>query len=295
MAKRSYAVLSAVLILASCGGSDDSATSKPTSVGGGTPTPSQAPAFTSGFDKVLENVWQGTGPADLIVSVVIANAGDFWLMYGLPQVSSSGSSGATSWAGFASASGFLQGSLDGINGVVKSTNLKEFTSTGLSYGLNIGLRLDGTYTAALNFDATLTSDNASSEFKTKPAPKTSYLYAVTPKLSEIIATWTGNELVGTAVATSVISPQTVLAQKANITLRAGGCEAKGEIVPRISSLVSENLFDVSLTSGDGCDLRSNKKFSGIATSQKISSGKSQMVIMAVSEDRESGFAFWASK
>jgi len=264
---------------------------KPTGINGSASTPE----VTSSFDKGLENVWHGTGPSNLIVNVLVANAGDFWLMYGLPEVSAAGSKSETTWQGFVSALGFFQGTLETNSGVVKSTNLKEFTSTGLSYGLNIGLKLDGTYVAGSSFDATLTSDNALSGIKTKPAPPTSYIYAVTPKLSDTVADWQGKELITAAPATIAISPQNTFGQKANIKLTVGKCSAVGEIVPRVTSLISENLFDVSLTTSANCDGRSNKKFFGIATSQKVASGKSQLLVMAVSESRDSGLAFWATK
>lgn len=262
-----------------------------------------APTPTTSSDKVVQGAWQGTASAptaNLISLATVGEAGTFFLLYGQANDEiKSLVAGSPPWKGFKAVDGLVQGTLKVDKGAVRATDLREFTSTGAIYDK---LTLEGTYNAsALN--ATLTRENSTSAVATKPAPVASYLYGVTPKLSEVEGRWEGNELVLSRIATGTIKRQTDLGQKGTIVAMIGAtCRVSGEVIPRSLSLASENLFDANLTFDAGCDSRSNKKFAGIVINQKIASVastpptiQSQLIIMAVTDDRSHGFVFSAQK
>lgn len=287
-----------LLLLSACGGGgNDSPSPPPIPPSGGVVLPAPTPSF----DKVVLGAWQGTASAptaNLISLAMVGEAGRFFLLYGQPNDEiKSLVAGSPPWRGFKAVDGLVQGTLTVNGGVVKATDLREFTSTGAIYEK---LTLEGTYNAsALN--ATLTRENSTSVVATRPAPVASYLYGVTPKLSEVEGTWTGSELVLSRSTTGTIKRQPDVGQKGNIEMTIGAtCRVSGEVIPRSLSLASENLFDANLTFDAGCDSRSNKKFAGIVINQKIASVastpptiQSQLIIMAVTDDRSHGFVFSA--
>ena len=287
MNKHLFTLFLATSLIASCGGGEDSPTSMPTSSGGGTTLASQPLVF----DKTVEGGWQGSGPPNSVVFALVGSGGAFWLAYGAPIVVPKGTKAETTWSGFLSLDGFVQGSLTSATGVVSSTDLKDFTRTGLNYQL----KLDGTYSAGSSFKATLASTEASSPVDTKPAPATSYIYGVIPRLSNLQGDWTGTELLGSSVANAKIATLSPVEEKATVEVALGSCIYRGEILPRISSIASENIFDVTLTSDAFCGPRSSTSFSGVAIAQKTALGKSEVLIMAVSRDRKLGFALLASR
>lgn len=235
--------------IASCGGGEDSPTSNPTSSGGGVVSTPQ----TYLFDKTLEGVWQGSGPPNTVVFAIIDNVnndGKFWLAYGAPKELPTGTKAITTWNGFKTLDGFVHGTLKTSNGVVTSSDLKDFTRTGKNYPLSLA----GTYVAGSSFKATLSSTGASNGIDTKPAPSTSYIYGSIPKLSDLNGAWTGKELVGNNDATVTVTTSSP-GSSAVINVEVGTvlgkkCVFDGNVLPRISSIASENLFDVTLTIKD---------------------------------------------
>ena len=228
-------------LIAACGGGEDSPTSNPTSSGGGVVSTSQ----TYLFDKALEGVWQGSAPPNTAVFAMINNDGKFWLAYGASKTLPTGAKAVTTWNGFLTLDGFVHGILKTSNGVVTASDLKEFTRTGKNYKLSLA----GTYAAGSSFKATLSSTDASKGIDTKPAPSTSYIYGSIPRLSDLVGVWEGQDLVGNnfAKVTVTTKPPGSSAELLVLVGTDQKCRFDGNVSPRISSIASQNLFDVNLS------------------------------------------------
>lgn len=250
-------------LIAACGGGEDGPTSNATSSGGGVVSTSQ----TYLFDKALEGVWQGTAPPNTAVFAMINNDGKFWLAYGAPKTLQTGAKGVTTWNGFLTLDGFVHGTLNTSNGVVKSSDLKEFTRTGKNYELSLA----GTYAAGSSFKATLSSTDASKVIDTKPAPLTSYIYGSTPRLSDLVGDWTGQDLVGNNVAKITVTTRPP-GSSAELKVLVGTdekCQLYGNILPRISSIASQNLFDVKLSYDYAKSHNCSTQITGTAVSDEV--------------------------
>jgi len=69
----------------------------------------------------------------------------------------------------------------------------------------------------------------------------------------------------------------------------------GTVIPRNPSIASENVFDTKLTAGASCAARSGLSFTGIALHQSVASGKTELVLLALTQDKAQPFALLASR
>lgn len=280
-------------LLTSCGGGESGSASTGSTI-----------ASTNLPQSSIEGVWQGLTPSGTVVMAAILDGGAFWMAYGLPTATSatSGSgattgtgttigtgttsgTGATSWRGFAGLDGFIQGVVTlGGSGNITGSELRDFASFGNLSELKLAGKLD----SSASISGTFTSPTAAVTLSIAPAPSSSYVYGTAARLSKVLGSWTGVDLSG-ASASAIID------SAAGIRITQGSCIYTGTVVPRNPSIASENVFDVKLTSGASCAARSTLTFPGIALHQTVASGKTELVVLSLTQDRSQPFAFLATR
>jgi len=281
-------------LLASCGGGESgSASTGSTSANASLPQTS------------IEGVWQGLSPSGAVVMAAILDGGALWMAYGLPVATSTSTgtdttatgsgtttgtgsttgTATTSWKGFGALDGFIQGVITlGSTGSVTGSELRDFAS----FGNLSELKLAGKLVSSANISGTFTSPSAAVTVSLAPAPSTSYVYGTAARLSKVTGTWSGTDLSG-ASASAVID------SAAGIRITQGSCIYTGTVIPKNPSIASENIFDAKLTAGASCGKRASLTFTGIALHQTVASGKTEIVLLALTEDKAQPFAFLASR
>lgn len=244
--------LALAVTLAACGGGSSSTSPVPT------PTPSQT----------AEGVYSGslTGSVYKNFQMLILENGDTWSMYGTQTNSAFG------------VSGFVQGT--GI-----SANNSSFTSSDAK-DFGYSPAKSGTINATFNASAKTISGNVSSavgsvSFSGGAPTGSLYNYATPAAISSITGAWSVSTIDGATIALNIL-------QSGNFTAQVnGGCNFNGTITPRPSG---KNVFNVALTFGSAPCTLAGQSATGIALTYPLSSGKTQLLMVAVDSTRTNGTA-----
>lgn len=282
--------------LISCGGgsNDGSAQSNP----GATST---VPVIVS-VDKAVTGAWEGTifpkfvstspfpmGPAAM---TVVTQNGNFWMLHGdTVENSLEVMRPEPSRQGFVSIEGVVYGTISAVDKVLKGVALGGFSNNLIASQIS----LEGAF-SPIEMTATLSGDNFEQKtLKLQPVPNSYYTFSDSPRITDLLGSWSGKEIVGNASATSNLTLSKTSLQRTDIAIYAGECAVAGELTPRASSSVLENLFDAKLKTGPFCSTRSNKEFTGIVFLHRLANRRSQIVLLANTQDRLFALVFWAIK
>ena len=240
-------ILLACVALAGCGGAADS------------PAPAPAPVVVG---PTAEGFYSGsiTGAKSSGFQLLVLENGDFWGLYGNPIS-----------AKF-SISGLVQGSGTSNNGVFTSSNLKDF-----GVFPSVAGALNATYDAtAKTITGTGITGAANASFNGGPAANSLYNYTIAASLTNIAGSWLLTTLSGATVNINIAATGTFSAVENN------GCQFSGKITPRASG---KNVFDTATTFGPAPCSLPGQTASGIALSQPLAAGNTQLILEQVDSTR----------
>ena len=207
-----------------------------------------------------EGYWAGTTANGNTHNTIVLEDGTYWVAYG-PMV-----------GGVLAVAEFVQGSGTSNNGSFTSSNLRDYWSNGTV--------LQGSMSASFrpgsSFNGTITAGAGSTTF-TGTAGSATYNYNTPANLANIAGTWNMTQLNGTATIVTV-------AGGGGFTAVAGACTVTGTFTPRPSG---KNVFNVIGTGDAGC-VPANATISGIGVWSQPSAGVQQLIVAAVTADRNGG-------
>lgn len=185
-----------------------------------------------------EGLWYGTTNTNRSVAGIVLDDGTFYVLYSL--------SGSPNYI-----AGVVQGNASASNGTYSSSNAKDF-----NFGDGIGIvnvSLSGTYTTKQSFTGTAVygGNLGTTTFSTLYSSD----YEITPTLSAIAGTYTGQMVASAGYGSATISIST----GGSISGNNGGCTVAGTVTPRSRG----NVYNGSITFGGSPCVYPNQSFSGI--------------------------------
>lgn len=237
-----------------------------TACGGGGSGGSSTPATVT--NSVLQGVWSGTSSSGASLSIVSLENGDTYSMFG------------TVSSGVLSVVGFDEGNLT-VSGSTVSGTLTEYLNNGTSYSG----ALNGTVSTNTSISGTTTWSGGTTTFSATPTSSTNYVYNTPAVISDVVGSWTGSMLNGTAATITVAS-------NGAVTGSNSGCTFTGTVTPRASG---KNVFDVSITFGAAPCALPGQTATGIALDYLLSTGFKQLLVAVQSSNKAAGTMFFAQR
>lgn len=220
-----------------------------------------------------EGIYEGTlaGNSNTHFQVAILENDEVWALYGSQTASTF------------LVNGFIQGQGSSANGQFAATTIRDFGFSP-SQPATINARYS---TAAMTIAGTLTSYNGAVSFTGGPVSGTSYNYNTAALLSSVAGSWSLSSNTGESVSAYVSSSG---AFSASSSL---GCSLAGTLAPRASK---KNIFNATLTfsSTSNCALP-GQTLTGVAIAYPLSTGKTQLVVLAKTSDRYYGFSAFGER
>jgi hypothetical protein len=215
-----------------------------------------------------EGAYGGTltgSPFSNFVMVILEDQ-TFWQAYGRPLV------------GPIAESGFIEGT------GMSTSSTHTFTSTDAAdFGLvpTAPATITATYTSAPSITGSIVYDTATVLFTgASPIAGTNYAYGTPAQIASVLGTWA---LVSNA---GIATPVNISASGTLTGVDASGCGLTGSIGPRPSG---KNVFDVTLTfAGAPCTVP-NTSMNGIALAMPLTTGKVELLLMAIDSTRTFGY------
>lgn len=252
------AVLTSALALTACGGG-----------GSDSASPSPAPGAPAGSNPAspspLRGAYVGTlsGGTSTAFDMIVLGNGEYWGLYGRR-------SGSTLLV-----DGLLQGQASAAEGRLISTDLRDFGEMPALAGT-----MSGTYdSVARTLSGSAAFPGGSIRFSGGPGTAPFSLDA-TPSLASLVGSWTLSAIDGEGINL------TVSANGAFSARSAFGCNFTGSFAPR----TTENAFDLNLSFGPAPCLLPGQTARGIGAVTPLAGGRNQLIVAAVTPDRQAGTA-----
>ena len=258
--KTSLALVVSAIFLTACGGGSDSASTV-------TAAPVVAPTKAEGY--YVGSFSTAANPNGVFETVVLEND-DLWVIYG----------GRTS-TGTTSVFGMVQGKGVSNNGSFSGTDLRDFYSNGQVVSGSIS----ASYVAGTSLKGNVSSGNQTVAFTAAAPTNSNYNYNTTPKLADIVGSWTGFNLQG-SIDTVTINADGTLSSVDS------GCVTTGTVTPRASG---KNIFDLSVKAAQSpaCGTSAGLTATGHVVTNLLSGGRRQLTALYVTPARDFGSAFIA--
>ena len=235
---------------------------------------------------VLEGLWHGNRSSATLMATSILHDGQFWMVYGTANPSSTASSspaGANTWVGFSNVEGFVQGT-----GSVSSMRFNSIDALDFHGTLNITpVAVTAPYAAGKSLNGNISSSSGAAAFTSAPAPTVAYQYNISAKLADVVGTWAGTVVPG-ATATVTIDAAS------GLKVTNGVCILTGSINPRAPGITGENVFDIALLAGSACK-DAAVQYRGIGLLQAMNNAKSQLIMLSKNSSNDKSLVFFASR
>ena len=235
---------------------------------------------------VLEGLWHGNRSSATLMATSILHDGQFWMVYGTANPSSTASSspaGANTWVGFSNVEGFVQGI-----GSVASMRFNSIDALDFHGTLNITpVSVTAPYAAGKSLNGSISSSSGTAAFTSAPAPTVAYRYNISAKLADVVGTWTGTVVPGATATVTIDSAS-------GLKVTNGACILTGGINPRAPGITGENAFDITLTPSSGCK-DAAVQYRGIGLLQAMNNAKSQLIMLSKNSSNDKSLVFFASR
>lgn len=182
--------------------------------------------------------------------------------------------------------GLIQGQGASSSGSFAVASLKDYYYDGTSASGTLSAR----YQVGSTFNGTVSANGQSVSFSgvVPAAGSTNYSYSTAANLSDVSGVWSGTSMSG------VTSSYTISSSGTFSGTNQYGCGFSGTVTPRASG---KNVFDVTLTNNtsNACGAASGLTGRGIAVSSVLGSGRRQLIVAVVTNDRLYGSAIFATR
>ena len=241
---------------------------------------------------VLEGLWHGNRSSATLMATSILHDGQFWLVYGTANPTSTAASsptGANAWVGFSNVEGFVQGTGSVSNMRFNSIDALDFHGT-----LTITpVAVTAPYVAGKSLNGSITSSSGTAAFTSAPAPTAAYQYNISAKLADVVGTWTGAVVPGTTATATATATATIDAAS-GLKVTNGTCILSGSINPRAPGITGENVFDIALLAGSACK-DAAVQYRGIGLLQAMNNAKAQLIVLSKNSSNDKSLVFFASR
>jgi len=231
---------------------------------GGGDNPASPPSASA---TSAEGLWNGTTNSGRSVAGLVLNDGTYWFLYtliGNPSV----------------VAGVVQGNSSSQNGLITSSNTKDFNLEGLGI---LNASINGSYVMKQSLNGTIVIANNGGQSTFTTTYDTDY--DIVPNAAILAGTYTGSTATNGGVETVTV---TVSAAGSISGSSLGGCAFTGSSAPRTSG----NAYDVSVTFAGGVCSNGTNTVNGVAF---FDAATKKLYSAALNSTRTNGFVFIGTK